>query len=64
MEIGSIFEVEPSTAAKSVEGGALHLSQVDKYGKRNRCFTASGREAIELALISLGRRGKSCLGLL
>lgn len=55
MEIGSIFEVEPSTAAKSVEGGALHLSQVDKYGKRNRCFTASGREAIELALISLER---------
>lgn len=55
MEIGSIFEVEPSTVRESVEADALRLCQVDKYGKRNQCFTASGREAIELALISLER---------
>ena len=55
MEIGSIFEVEPSTVRESVEADALRLYQVDKYGKRNQCFTASGREAIELALISLER---------
>lgn len=54
MEIGSIFEINPD-AVKTGAGDALHLTQVDKYEKVNCCFTASGREAIELALISLER---------
>lgn len=55
MEIGSIFEVNPAVVKESGEIAELHLSQVDRYGKKNRCYTASGREAIELALISLER---------
>lgn len=55
MEIGSIFEIDPAAVKKGGETAALHLSQVDKYGKKQCCFTASGREAIELALISLER---------
>lgn len=55
MEIGSIFEVNPAVAKDSGETAELHLAQVDKYGKKNRCYTASGREAIALALISLER---------
>lgn len=55
MEIGSIFEVNPAVAREDGEAVALHLAQVEKYGKRNQCYTASGREAIELALISLER---------
>ena len=55
MEIGSIFEINPATVKKGGETAAFHLSQVDRYGKKQRCFTVSGREAIELALISLER---------
>lgn len=55
MEIGSIFEVNPAVADESGETALIHLAQVDKYGKKNQCYTASGREAIELALISLER---------
>lgn len=55
MEIGSIFEVNPAVAKESGETAELHLAQVDKYRKKNQCYTASGREAIELALISLER---------
>lgn len=55
MEIGSIFEIDPAAVKKGGETAAFHLSQVDKYGKKQCCFTASGREAIELALISLER---------
>lgn len=55
MEIGSIFEIDPAAVKTGGETTALHLSQVDKYGKKECCFTASGREAIELALISLER---------
>lgn len=55
MEIGSIFEVNPDEAKKAGTIGTLHLAQVEKYGKKNQCYTASGREAIELALISLER---------
>lgn len=55
MEIGSIFEVNPAVAKESGETAELHLAQVEKYGKKNQCYTASGREAIELALISLER---------
>lgn len=55
MEIGSIFEIDPGTARKGGKTEALHLAQVEKYGKKQCCFTASGREAIELALRSLER---------
>lgn len=55
MEIGSIFEINPATVKKSGATAPLRLAQVDKYGKNQCCFTASGREAIELALISLER---------
>ncbi|MDE7198671.1 MAG: UDP-2,4-diacetamido-2,4,6-trideoxy-beta-L-altropyranose hydrolase [Lachnospiraceae bacterium] len=55
MEIGSIFEVNPAVAAEGGETAGFHLAQVDKYGKKNQCYTASGREAIALALISLER---------
>lgn len=55
MEIGSFFELNPATVKKGGETSTLHLSQVDKYGKEHCCYTASGREAIELALISLER---------
>lgn len=55
MEIGSIFEVNPAVLEEGRETSGFHLAQVDKYGKKNQCYTASGREAIELALISLER---------
>ncbi|MDE7177718.1 MAG: UDP-2,4-diacetamido-2,4,6-trideoxy-beta-L-altropyranose hydrolase [Lachnospiraceae bacterium] len=55
MEIGSVFEINPAAVKKCGETTAFHLVQVDKYGKAHCSFTASGREAIELALISLER---------
>lgn len=55
MEIGSIFEIDPAKVKEGGDTAPLHLSQVEKYGKAHCCFTASGREAIELALISLER---------
>lgn len=55
MEIGSIFEINPDTVKEDEKATAFQLSQVEKYGKAHCCFTASGREAIELALISLER---------
>lgn len=55
MEIGSIFEINPATVKKGGETEDFHLAQVDKYEKKQSCFTASGREAVELALISLER---------
>ncbi len=64
MEIGSIYEINPDTVKTGAEG-ELHLAQVEKYGRAHCCFTASGREAIELALISLEREkpdlSKRCL---
>ncbi len=47
--------MDPVTVREGAETGGLRLAQVDKYGKKNQCFTASGREAVELALISLER---------
>ena len=55
MEIGSIYEVAPAVTGKRAEAETLCLDHVEKYGKKHKCFTASGREAIELALISLER---------
>ena len=55
MEIGSIYEVAPDVTGKRVEAETLCLNHVEKYEKKYKSFTASGREAIELALISLER---------
>ncbi|MBD5509459.1 MAG: UDP-2,4-diacetamido-2,4,6-trideoxy-beta-L-altropyranose hydrolase [Lachnospiraceae bacterium] len=55
MEIGSIYEVAPAVTGKRVEAETLCLNHVEKYGKKHKSYTASGREAIELALISLER---------
>ncbi len=55
MEIGSIFEIDPAAVKRGGEIETFSSVHVDKYGKKERCFTASGREAIELALISLER---------
>lgn len=52
MEIGSFFELNPAVVREDGEA-ALSLAQVDKYKKAHCCFTASGREAIALALVSL-----------
>ena len=65
MEIGSIYEVAPAVTGKRVEAETLCLNHVEKYGKKHKSYTASGREAIELALISLERENpeipKCCL---
>lgn len=57
MEIGSIYEIAPGAvkrAEKEVQS-VLHLGETEKYGKKHICLTASGREAIALALKSLER---------
>lgn len=65
MEIGSIFEINPAAIKGNAETAPFHLAQVDRYGKAHCSFTASGREAIELALVSLERKNpdipKRCL---
>jgi len=61
MEIGSVYEIDPVKAAKHVLGPhrELRMAGVLKYGKKNMVYTASGREAIELALYSLEREESS-----
>lgn len=61
MEIGSIFEINPKCIekAKKHEGESLCLKEVEKYGKSNTIYTASGREAISLALKSLEKDNSS-----
>ena len=53
MEIGSFYEMNPAAIREDVERTGVHLAEVEKYKKANCCFTASGREAIMLALLSL-----------
>lgn len=53
MEIGSIYEIAPTAAAAEKAPEKLHLGETEKYGKKHICLTASGREAIALALKSL-----------
>lgn len=57
MEIGSIYEINPAWAeAREAEAGQpFSLNGTVKYGKKYCCYTASGREAIALALRSLER---------
>ncbi len=65
MEIGSIYEINPQKAATSGDNSAFCLSEVKKYAKNYSRFTASGREAIALALKSIESNRpalkKSCL---
>lgn len=67
MEIGSIYEIDPhaAAAAEEMRGKTLRLKETEKYGKEHICLTASGREAIALALESLERNrpkiAKRCL---
>lgn len=57
MEIGSFYEID-----SQIISGALPrcdgfcLDGVERYGKRNTVFTASAREAVRLALKSMGGR--------
>ena len=54
MEIGSIYEINPKCIENIVVGTECpDLPEVNKYGKSNTAFTASGRAAIGLALRSL-----------
>ncbi len=55
MEIGSIYEINPDNYADKDRrnSGELTLDEIEKYGKRKIRFTASGREAIALALQSI-----------
>lgn len=67
MEIGSIYEMNPNCIEKlnSNQRESLCLKEVDKYGRENTAYTASAREAISLALISMEREypsvTKKCL---
>lgn len=70
MEIGSIYEIAPSSVRGCGSGSrsafAIRgLDGVKKYNKRYCAYTASGREAIALALRSLERNRqelcKTCL---
>ena len=67
MEIGSIFEINPNWIenAKKNQGDTLRLKEVDKYGKKNTLYTASGRQAISAALKSIEKNRpdiqKKCL---
>lgn len=66
MEIGSFYEIAPDVVPESGHyREKLSLAEVNKYGKANTAYTASGREAIALALKCLEREHptvrKSCL---
>lgn len=58
MEIGSIYEINPDSYADKSTGNTnnLKLDQIEKYGKKQIVFTASGREAIAFALKSLEKK--------
>ncbi len=55
MEIGSLYEINPASVKKgqSLCSDDLSLQEVHKYGKSHTSFTASGREAVALALKSI-----------
>lgn len=61
MEIGSVYEIDPARAAEASwePGKDLELKDVLKYKKSNTVYTASGREAIALALYSLEKENPS-----
>jgi len=55
VEIGSVYEINPQsiTDVCGEKTATINLFEVNKYGKANAAFTASGREAIALALYSI-----------
>ena len=60
MEIGSIFEINPNWIREADKQNlSLCLKEVEKYDKKNTFFTASGREAISLALKSIEKNNPS-----
>lgn len=67
MEIGSIYELDPGLlrVARTESTGRLNLGEVEKYNKKYIRYTASGREAIALALKSFEQKhpavSKRCL---
>lgn len=67
MEIGSIYEIDPNLFVRQHTGAVpkLSLREVEKYNKRYIRYTASGREAIALALKSFEEKrpgvSKRCL---
>lgn len=63
MEIGSIYEIAPETLAGRSENmpednRCSGLAEIRKYRRKNCVYTASGREAIALALRSLENSGR------
>lgn len=58
MEIGSIYELDPGLlrGARTESTGRLNLREVEKYNKKYIRYTASGREAIALALKSFEQK--------
>lgn len=67
MEIGSIYEIDPDliTHKRAQTVPQLRLGEVEKYHKKHVRYTASGREAIALALKSFEEKrpdaSKRCL---
>lgn len=63
MEIGSIYELDPGLLSGGLpEGiGRFNLGEVGKYNKKHIRYTASGREAIALALQSFGQKHTDAL---
>lgn len=67
MEIGSVYEINPQAAERAdfEKPVQLKLGGVEKFKKQNIVYTASGREAISLALYSLEKENpqvcKKCL---
>lgn len=61
MEIGSIYEMNPELLANAKKeekfsfGRKFALKEVKKYGKKYMAYTASGRDAIALALKSFAK---------
>lgn len=55
MKIGSIYEIDPRTAADAASCHACDFKpgEIKKYNKKYSSFTASGREAIALAIKSI-----------
>lgn len=58
IEIGSIFELNPALLRERPvqAAGSFRPKETEKYGKKNIRFTASGREAIALALKSFEQK--------
>lgn len=63
MEIGSIYELDPGLlrGVRTESTGRLNLGEVEKYNKKYIRYTASGREAIALALKSFEQKHPAAL---